>query len=35
VAAGIAVLAVLLRYQRRVWHRALAAPLIVSEARDG
>jgi hypothetical protein len=29
--AGIAVLAALLRYQRRVWDRALAAPLIISE----
>jgi hypothetical protein len=29
--AGIAVLAALLWYQRRVWHRALAEPLIIGE----
>jgi len=32
VAAGVIALAALLRYQRLVWDRALAEPLIVSEA---
>lgn len=31
VAAGLIALAALLRYQRRVWNRALAEPLIVGE----
>ncbi|HEY5399093.1 MAG TPA: hypothetical protein VIL16_27295, partial [Trebonia sp.] len=34
VVAGIAVLAAMYRYQRLVWERALARPLIISEAAE-